>query len=455
MIKFKYHLLLIFFISTCLPAQQLSKQDVVFIDSLYKTALSLEQGYQWMQQICAIGPRLSGSENSAQSLRWAEQQLRQITGPQVYLQPATVPTWNRGNTEQAFLLNGPAKRALRIAALGGSIATPSHGITAGVVEVSSFKELEAKSALVNGKIVFFNPHFTKTNLNTFSSYGELAGIRVFGAREAAKYGAVATLLRSITSRNDNVPHVGVMIYADSIKKIPSAALGIQDADYLHETLLTDSAATVQMELDCAPGEDRLSANVIAEWKGSEKPDEIILMSGHFDSWDKGQGAQDDAAGIVHTMESLSLLARAGFHPRHTIRFVLFMNEENGSRGASAYADSSARRNEKHLAAIESDRGGFVPQGFGFEGDSIAFTVMNRVFPELQRWNLWYFKQGGGGADISRIKNCRIKLGFIPDSQRYFDFHHSDNDVLDAVNPRELELGSAANATIIYLLDKLF
>ena len=454
----KIHICLFLCVFAAFPAtpQTLLKSvDRQLIDSLYFNALSQRTGYLWLEELCKIGPRLSGSLNSERSLDWAMKKFSGMTGTKARKQPITVPYWDRGNAEFAEIISGSVKRTIKIASLGGSISTPPGGITAQVIEVTSFEDLQAKGGLVNGKIVFFNVPFSKTNLNTFTTYGQIARNRVFGAQEAAKLGAVGTILRSITSRDDNVPHVGVMIYSDTIKKIPSVVAGIQDADYLHNALLNDNKLSLHIRLDCAPVVERPSANIIAEIKGSEKPDEIIVMSGHFDSWDKGQGAHDDGAGVIHSMESLWLLQSIGYKPKHTIRCVLFMNEENGSRGSAAYADSSNKISEKHLAAIESDRGGFLPLGFNFDGDSTDYAKILALTPELERWNLWYFRKGGSGADVGRLKNCRMKLGYVPDSQRYFDVHHSDNDVIEAVNPRELELGSAANAMMLYLLDNLF
>lgn len=435
------------------PQGLLSDNDKIIIDSLFNGALRQRTAYEWLKDICInIGPRLSGSDASNKSLDWAVNKLNGMSNVKVYRQELMVPYWERGKVEKAYLISNGNQTELKVAALGGSIGTGSSLLASQVIELKSFEELEQRKAEVKNKIVFFNNEFPKTVLNTFEVYGQLARYRVFGAREAAKFGAVAVIVRSITSSEDNVPHVGVMIYNDTIPKIPAVAIGVLDAGVLHNSIVKDKEALVSIQLSCQILPDRPSANIIAEIKGTEKPEEVIVVSGHFDSWDKGQGAHDDGAGCVQSMEVIKLFSDMNYKPLHTIRCVLFMNEENGSRGSAKYTELST---EKHLAAIESDRGGFLPNGFSFDGDSLLFEKLREFIPQLNRWGVWYFQKGGSGADIGRIKDCKMKLGYVPDSQRYFEVHHSDNDVIGAVNPRELELGSAVNAMMVYILDKYF
>ncbi|MFQ5446992.1 MAG: M20/M25/M40 family metallo-hydrolase, partial [Saprospiraceae bacterium] len=346
---------------------------------------------------------------------------------------------------------------LNALALGGSVGTGPEGFSAEVVEVQTFEELEklGKEA-VEGKIVFYNRPFDATLLNTFQAYGGAVGQRVNGAIEAAKYGAVGTLVRSMASGLNDVPHTGGMYYKDGVKKISSVAISTNDAELL-SNLLRQGAVRVYMRTTSETYSGKRSFNVIGEIRGREKPDEIIVVGGHLDSWDVGEGAHDDGAGCVQSMEVLRLMRRLGYQPKRTIRCVLFMNEENGSRGGKKYAEEAERKGEAHLAAIESDRGGFTPRGFTFDGNSAKFEqkfgAVQAWLPLLEPYYL-HLKKGGGGADISHLKSLgTLLIGFEPDSQRYFDYHHTPADVFEAVNKRELEMGAAAITSLVFLLDK--
>ena len=326
-------------------------------DQIVHSALNENRGYNFLKELCEIGPRLSGSENSLKAIQWAKEKLEKIGADSVWLQPVMVPHWERGNIEEAYLINSDGKRILNILALGGSIETQETGITAEVVEVKSFDELEAKN--VKGKIVFYNRPLDKGLIGTFSAYGQAVDQRVYGAINAAKFGAIGVLVRSVTTEDDNFPHTGVMLYADTLQKIPAAALGVQDAEYLSKQLKINPELKVQLKLNCKTLPDAQSYNVIGEIKGSEFPDEVIIVSGHIDSWDVGCGAHDDGAGCVQSIETLDLLKRLNIKPKRTVRCVLYINEENGSRGAKKYSEFADSSTDKHIAAIESDRGGFI------------------------------------------------------------------------------------------------
>ncbi len=424
-------------------------------DKIVRSALTQNVGYEWLRQLCEIGPRLSGSENYEKAIRWAKEKLTEIGCDSVWLQPVMVPHWVRGNIEKASINDSKllGTRNLKIAALGGSFGTPSEGILARVIEVQSFDELKKKKDQVKGKIVFFSRPLDVGLVNTFAGYGGAVDQRFSGAIEAAKYGAVGVIIRSITTKHDNVPHTGVMGYVDSLPKIPAAAAGYIDSDFLHDALLKDPDLKVKLELNCETLPDVQSSNLIAEIKGTEKPDNIIVVGGHFDSWDEGCGAHDDGAGCVQSMEVLDLLKRLNIKPKSTIRCVLFNNEENGSRGGIAYGDFAATTNEKHIAAIESDRGGFTPVGFDVDSDPQVLNKLQSFLPILEKSSIYWIKKGGSGVDVSRIKNIIAKIGYVPDSQRYMDVHHSANDVFEEVHPRELELGSAAIAILSYLISE--
>ncbi len=424
-------------------------------DKIVRSALTENVGYEWLRRLCEIGPRLSGSENYEKAIHWAEKQLKEIGCDSVWLQPVMVPHWVRGNVEKASIIDSKifGMRNLKIAALGGSVATPPNGIVANVIEVQNFDELKKLKDEVKNKIVFFSRPLDVGLVNTFAGYGGAVDQRFSGAIEAAKYGAVGVIIRSITTKHDNVPHTGVMGYVDSLPKIPAVAAGYLDSDFLHNALLKDPNLKVKLELDCQTLPDVQSSNLIAEIKGTEFPNNIIVVGGHFDSWDQGCGAHDDGAGCVQSMEVLDLLKRLNIKPKSTIRCVLFNNEENGSRGSIAYGDFAATSNDKHIAAIESDRGGFTPVGFDVESDPQVLNKLKTFLPVLEKCNISWIRKGGSGVDVSRINNIIAKIGYIPDSQRYMDVHHSANDVFEEVHPRELELGSAAIAVLAYLMSE--
>jgi len=370
----------------------------------------------------------------------------------VHLEPVLVPRWVRGSAEEASVVASGKRKAvpLRITALGGSIGTMGEAITAEVVEVKSFEELRVLGDQVKGKIVFFNRAMDRGYLQTFEAYGRAVNQRGQGAVQAARYGAVAALVRSMTTRLDDFPHTGAMSYVDSVKKIPAAAVSTNDAEKLSAMLKNEKNVQVRLKLSCETLPDVESANVAGDIVGSEHPEEVIVLGGHLDSWDKGQGAHDDGAGCVHSLEALRLIKELGLRPKRTIRAVMFMNEENGLRGGIAYA-AKDRPNERHIAAIESDAGGLMPRGFGF-GDSLTLKQLQPYAPAFRFIGADRFTFGGGGADISELIRKRVPgIGLSVDSHRYFDYHHSDNDTIENVNERELALGSACMAILAYII----
>jgi Zn-dependent M28 family amino/carboxypeptidase len=419
---------------------------------IVETALKERKGYEYLRELCEIGPRLSGSEISLEAIQWAEKKMKSIGIDKVWLQPVMVPHWERGKTEECKIVD--LNKNLSVLALGGSVSTPPEGITAEVIEVKNFEELAQRKNEVKGKIVFYSRALDQGLINTFSGYGGAVNQRTEGAIEAAKYGAVGVVIRSITTKYDNVPHTGVMSYIDSLTKIPSAALGFLDADYLSTELKKNPHLKINLKLSCQTLPDAQSYNVIGEIKGTEFPDEIILVGGHFDSWDVGDGAHDDGAGCIQTMEALDLIKRLDIRLKRTIRCVFFINEENGSRGAIEYANYADTSVQTHLAVIESDRGAFTPIGFSVDTDSTEIiTKLQSWLPVLEKSNIEWIRKGGSGVDVQKIKNAKLKMGYVPDDQRYMDYHHSANDVFEAVHPREFELGAAAMAIMIYLLSE--
>jgi hypothetical protein len=398
---------------------------------------------------------LSGSENSVKAIMWAKKKMEEDGFDKVWLQPVMVPHWVRGKVEQAEIVKSKLfkNRKLNIATLGGSIGTGKSGISAEVLEVKNFDELKALRDKAKGKIIFMSRPLDPGIIQTFRGYGQAVDQRVFGAMQAAKLGAVGVMIRSITTKYDNVPHTGVMIYNDTIPKIPAVALGYQDADFISNALKKDPHLEVNIKLDCKTLPDAQSYNLIGELTGSEFPDQVIVVGGHSDSWDKGVGANDDGTGIMQSMEVVDLFKRLDIKPKRTIRCVFFINEENGSRGGEKYGEYAKDSPEKHIAAIEADAGSGSPRGFSIDADSLTIANMQSWLPVLRRSDIDWVEKGGSGADVGEIKNAKARIGYIPDPQRYFDYHHSDNDQFAIIHPREFELGSAAMATLVYIIDQ--
>jgi hypothetical protein len=444
-------------LSTALFAQTNHANDkpyAAIAGEIIRAALAEGQAYRLLTELTAFGPRLSGSPQAAAAVEWSRHTMAQLGFQNVRLQEVMVPHWVRGSIEEAAIINSATMGTvpLTVCALGGSIATPEMGVVAEVLEVKSFEELRGLGKKAAGKIIFFNRPIDPTKINTFEGYGGAVNQRGSGAIEAAKVGGVAALVRSMTTRLDDVPHTGGMGYQDGVPKIPAAAISTLDANLLSQLLAQEQNVRVRMKLTCQTLPDAPSANVIGEITGSEKPEEIIVVGGHLDSWDKGTGAHDDGAGCVQSIEVLRLLKALNLKPKRTIRAVMFINEENGLRGGEAYAREAAASKEKHIAAIEADRGGFMPRGFSVDTDSTRFAKIANwayLFEEIDAAKIF---RGGSGADISVLVRQGVPgIGLVPESQRYFDYHHSGNDVIETVNERELNLGAAAMAILCYVL----
>ncbi len=430
-------------------------KDALFIKSIYDYTLTEGDCYQWLYDMTTqIGGRLAGSMGADRSVEFTKDILDTLGVDKVWLQECEVPHWVRGEPEMVKIVNG---KELKAVALGGSIGTGKEGLTAEVIEVLELDELEKLGeSKIKGKIVFFNRPMDPTQIRTFNAYGGAVDQRVWGAARAVKFGAVGVLVRSMSLRQDNVPHTGSMVYDEGGEKIPGLAISTNDANHLSNELKKGNVE-VYMRNTSMNLPSKTSHSVIAEIKGSEFPEEIILVGGHLDSWDIGAGAHDDGAGCVHSMQVIQTLIDLNYKPKRTLRCVLFMNEENGLKGGLAYADSSNTKNEFHIAAIESDAGGFTPRGFSCDAENEVFAHYFRQILEwqnlLEPYGL-YFTKGGSGADISPLKSQKgILIGFRPDSQRYFDYHHTSIDNIQAVNKRELELGAAAITSLVYLIDK--
>lgn len=433
--------------------------DSIYIKKLYNNALSNNMAYRWLEDVCyRVGHRISGSEGAEKAVRWSKATLDTLGLDSVWLQPVMVPHWVRGAKEAVYMLSGGQSIPLSALALGGSVGTAPKGLEAQVVEVTSWEALEQYGeAGLKGKIVFYNRPMDPTRLRTFDAYGGAVDQRSQGASRAARYGAVGVLVRSMGLRLDDYPHTGAMHYDSAYALIPAAAISTQAAELLSATLKQSGNVQINMTMSCQTLPDVLSYNVIGEIRGTDFPDRVLLVGGHLDSWDVGHGAHDDGAGCTQSMEVLYLLKKSGYRPRHTIRCVLFMNEENGLRGGKVYAKEAERKKEFHVLALESDAGGFTPRHFSFEGDEAVikpfYDKISRFEPLFKPYGL-EFVRGGSGADISPLRGMKGLLGgYMPDSQRYFDYHHTAADVFEAVNQRELALGAASMAALVYLLDR--
>jgi carboxypeptidase Q len=438
---------------------QLLAQDSLQIRRIYDEALLRGLAYENLRQLCKdIGPRLSGSAQAQMAVDWSYEKMLSYQFDQVNKQAITVPHWERGTTETAWYKSVgkyEATHKLHLLALGGSIGTNGL-LEAEVIEFKTLADLKnAKPKDVEGKIVFLNQPMDAAQIQTFKAYGACYAIRGNGAVEAAKLGAKAVVIRSLGLPIDEHPHTGSMHYEKDVPKIPAAALSTKDADAL-SIALKESKVRFYLEMDCREFPDANSYNVMAEIKGSLYPNQIITIGGHLDSWDTGEGAHDDGAGVIHCLEALRILQELGIKPKHTIRVVFFMNEENGNQGGQQYAKWCSANGEQQIAAMESDRGGFAPRGFGLDGPDQYLSILQSFEPQLRTYDLHIFEKGYGGVDIGPLKEQYPGIplfGFVPDSQRYFDYHHAPSDVFESVNKRELELGAAAIASFVYLLDK--
>ncbi|MFM7824129.1 MAG: M20/M25/M40 family metallo-hydrolase, partial [Bacteroidota bacterium] len=425
--------LLAFFCLLLFVQTQGVSQDSMMVSKIFTYCLEQGKSYERLRYLSdSIGHRLSGSVGAEKAVKWSFETMKSEGYGSCYLQEVMVPVWVRNDVERLDMITQKGKSKLNVFSLGGSIATRKGGLTAGVVEVKSFEELERLGReKIEGKIVFFNVPMKERFYHTFEAYGDAGKYRWAGAQNAAKYGAVASITRSLTLAMDDNPHTGGMGYVDSIPKIPACAISTMGAEKLSLSLAQNPSLRLELEMNCETRPDQLSHNVIAEIRGSEFPDEIIVVGAHLDSWDKGHGAHDDGAGCVQSMEVLNIFKDLGLRPKRTIRVVLFMNEENGVRGGKKYAEEAKAKGERHIAAIESDAGAFTPAGFSSTCIDDSKRVWMRQWKHLFKpYAIYQWDGDGGGVDIGPLKDQgTLLIGLRPDSQRYFDYHHTDIDTL--------------------------
>jgi carboxypeptidase Q len=433
-----------------------SVNDSTMLAAIYSEVMLNAECYENLRYLCkSIGHRLAGSESAQHAIDWGKEVLEKSSPGHVSLMPVEVPHWTRGAYEFGGYRMGEENKEVALTALGGSVGTQGKKLTAQVIEVKNFEELKALGEeKVKGKIVFFNKPLDATLINTGAAYGGGYPIRGQGPSEAAKLGAVGCLIRSLTLADDNFPHTGATNYEKDVTRIPAAALSAVAARQLSHDLKSDANLQFSMQLSCEAFDRTMQANVIAEIPGTDFPNEYIAVGGHLDSWDIGEGAHDDGTGIVQSIEMIRTLQAIGYKPKRTIRAVLFINEEFGNDGGETYAKRCKEDGLVHVAALESDGGGFTPVGFNCDLSDDQYAIAESWLPLLEPYNLFRFRRGGSGVDIRPLKDDRIALfGLNVDGQRYFDYHHTNNDRFENVNKRELELGAAAMTALVYLLDQ--
>ena len=430
--------------------------DSAQLRAIYTYNLTQGNCYENLRSLCKdVGNRLSGSHSAQKAVEWAALLMEKTKLDTIYFQRIMVPHWVRGKTELVSWKNKKGSIVnVNCTALGGSVGT--NGVLKGdLIEINNWNQLEEYGEkLIKGKIVFFNRPMNPTYISTGMAYGNCVDQRHNGASRAVEYGAIAVIVRSMTLKFDKNPHTGSMSYTDSTKKIPAVAISTKDAHDLSEALKINNVKSLSLELSCKQLPDTVSYNVIGEIKGFKFPEEIILVGGHLDSWDIGEGAHDDGAGVVQSLQVLETFKKMNIKPKRTLRCVMYMNEENGNRGGEHYANMVRNNSEKHLFALESDRGGFSPRGFSIDGNKLQLEYLQTFKNLFEPYQLHIFSKGYSGVDIGPLKDGKLCLvGLVPDSQRYFDYHHSKEDVFENVHKRELELGASAITSIVYLVDK--
>lgn len=437
----------------CVKAQDYG-YDAKVLKEIYTEALVSQQGYRWLKELTDMGPRLTGSPQATEAVQYFRKKADSL-GFTTYLQKVKVPHWVRGEEEIAYYELDGVKKEMSSCALGGSIATSKKGLKAPIIEVTSFEELDSlDTEEVEGKIVFFNLKMDPAFINTFFAYSSAVKQRWAGAVEASKKGAVGVVIRSLSSSINRYPHTGSMTYQGAKEKIPAIAISTKDAEVLTKDLLKNPMLEFYFKTSCKSLDSVYSYNLIADLKGYDKPDEIILIGGHIDSWDLGTGAHDDGAGCMHALEAAYLLKKLNLPSKRTVRVVFFMNEEFGLDGARTYAEEAKAYSLNHVIAIESDAGAFSPRGISMVAPDSIVTKIKNYRTLLEPYGIHQFSQNGAGADISQLfAEDLVMIGMRPDNHRYFEVHHSALDTFESVNAREMEIGSATLAALIYLLDK--
>jgi carboxypeptidase Q len=427
------------------------------VRSIFNEALTDRTAYNQLEYICReTKGRIPGSPAAAAAVEYTRMELIKSGADTVWLQRVPVPHWERGFEQCIVVSSILGSEKLAITALGLSAGTSEDGIISRVIEVHDFEELNALGRKnIEGRIVFFNRPVDNTLINSFAGYGGAVNQRTQGASEASKFGAAAVIIRSATQALDNYPHTGMTRYETNVKKIPAVSVSTLDAELLSKWIRIDPDLKIHLVSTCKNYPDTWSYNVIGEIRGIQKPGEFITVGGHLDAWDIAEGAHDDGGGCVQAIEMIRLFKKLDIKTKRTIRAVMFMNEEMSGTGGRTYADEAGKKGELQYAALESDRGVTAPRGFVFDAEGARLEKLQALAAFFAPYNIRDFDKGGGGSDISPLKSMgALQIGYMPDTQRYFYFHHSANDNFGQVNIRELQMGSAAIASLIYLIDLL-
>jgi len=433
-------------------AQTITERYRDQVKQLIDASLATDSAWSRLAYITdTFGPRFSGSQNLEDSIDEIVRMMQKDGFDTVYTEPVKVPHWVRGN-ESAKMVS-PRPRLMPMLGLGGSIATPPEGITAEVIVVDELDSVATLGDRAKGKIVLINQAFEEgRGPAPFRGYSQTVRIRSMGAVESAKVGAVATLIRSVGPYGMQTPHTGSMAYVDGVPRIPAAAITIEDAEMIKRMTERGQKVVVTLQMEAQMMPDADSRNIIVELRGYEKPDEIVVMGGHIDSWDVGTGAMDDAGGCIVTWEALRLMKELGLRPRRTVRVVFWTNEENGLRGANVYKNNRLAEVEKHVLAMESDSGVFSPEGFGFTGVNAAYAVINEIGQMLAPIGANTITRGGGGADISPLTREGVpSMGLTVDGTKYFWYHHTDADTIDKLDRDEVNRCVAAMAVMAFVV----
>ncbi|MPM13348.1 hypothetical protein SDC9_59705 [bioreactor metagenome] len=449
--KLRLLLILLVLNTFCTSAQN---ADSVMIKRFFDNALQSDVSYNNLKELCEYAPgRLAGLPAMDSAMKYSLELMKSMPFDTVYIQPCMVRQWLPGEDTSWYSPDGKAKFPLTVDVLGGSVATPENGINAQVVIFNSIEEMKkADPATVKGKIVYFNRPMNQTYYNTFRAYGENASMRVIGADEASKMGAVAVLIRSLCTEIDDFPHTGIMRYKTSEVKIPGFAVSTKDALELDSALVVNPQMKIFLESTCKELPEKEQGNVIGEIRGTVHPERIITVGGHLDSWYNSAGAHDDGGGCMQSLEVARLFFETGYKPQNTLRVVFFIDEEMDQRGGKKYAAEAKAQGEKHVFALESDHGMALPTGFSVDSAVLAKVLLWKDL--LEPYGFKEIEKGYGGVDISFLKALGVPLcGLVTDSQRYFEYHHSANDTFDKIVRRELQLGAAGMASLIYLVDK--
>ncbi|SHF85673.1 M20/M25/M40 family metallo-hydrolase [Chryseobacterium sp. OV279] len=431
-----------------------SKEDSIQFSKISTEILNNGKGYTELRDLSKnIGHRLSGSAAYDKAVKWAEQKLRDAGADKVWLQEVMVPVWTRGKESLQIKTADGKWKNLKMLSLGNSEGTGGKDVSGEIIIVKSMEEYDKLSSdQVKDKIVFFNYPFSQSFVETFRGYGDAAKYRVTAASLTAKKGGKFAIVRSLSSAFDDVPHTGAMRYEDKVLKIPAIAIGSTTADEL-EALLKTQKITAKLNSNCGMKGEKLSHSVIGEITG-KKDQSVIVVGGHLDSWDVGEGAHDDGAGIVQSIEVLRTFKKLGLKNNHTIRVVCFANEENGVKGGIQYGKTVKEKNEKHIFALESDAGGFAPRGIALEMDDQKRNQIKSWAGLFLPYGVYNFEGRYSGTDIYPLHDMGVPTAeLVPDSQRYFDIHHTEEDTFEKVNRRELLLGATAMTQMVYMIDK--